>query len=41
MIIYAYVCIKKSETGFVIIEVYVNDMNLIETLDELSKLLNI
>ena len=29
--------IKKSEIGFAIIAIYVNDMNLIETLEELSK----
>ena len=29
--------IKKSETEFAIIAVYVDDMNLIETLYELSK----
>ena len=29
--------IKKSGTGFDIIAVYVDDMNLIETLEELSK----
>ena len=31
------VFIKKSEIGFAIIAVYVNDMNLIGTLEELSK----
>ena len=31
------VFIKKSETGFAIIAVYVEDMNLIRTLEELSK----
>ena len=30
--------IKKSEIGFAIIAVYVNDMNLIRTLEELSKI---
>ena len=32
------VFIKKFETRFVIIAVYVDDMNLIETLEELSKI---
>ena len=32
-----YVFIKKSEIGFTIITVYVDDMNLIGTLEELSK----
>ena len=31
------VFIKKSKTGFAIIAVYVDDMNLIGTLEELSK----
>ena len=31
------VFIKKSEIGFATIAVYVDDMNLIETLEELSK----
>ena len=31
------VCIKKSEIGFAIVAVYVDDLNLIGTLEELSK----
>ena len=31
------VFIKKSETGFAIIAVYVDDLNLVETLEELTK----
>ena len=38
MISYAYVCLlKKIEIGFAIIIVYVNEMNLIGTFEELSK----
>ena len=29
--------IKKSETGFAIIVVYVDDLNLVETLEELTR----
>ena len=31
------VFIKKSETGFAIIAVYVDDLNLVETPEELTK----
>ena len=37
MILYPHLSFKKSEIGFAIIAVYVNDMNLIGTLEELSK----
>ena len=38
MILYAHVCsLKKSEIGFAIIAIYVDDMNLIEIPEELSK----
>jgi hypothetical protein len=33
-----YVFIKKSESGFAIIAVYVDDLNLVGTLEELTKL---
>ena len=33
--------IKKSETGFAIMDVYVDDLNLVETLEELTELKNI
>ena len=32
-----YIFIKKSQSGFVIITVYVDDLNIIRTLEELSK----
>ena len=32
------VFIKKSETGFAIIAVYVDDLNLVGTLEELTKI---
>ena len=35
-----YIFIKKSETGFAIIVVYVDDLNLIRTLEELTKTTN-
>ena len=34
------VFIKKSESGFVIVAVYVNDLNLVGTLEELTKIAN-
>ena len=35
-----YVFIKKSESGFAIVAVYVNDLNLVGTLEELMKTAN-
>ena len=35
--LYPYVFIKKSHSGFAIVAVYVDDMNLIETLEKLAR----
>ena len=35
-----YIFIKKSETGFAIIVVYVDDLNLVGTSEELTRTIN-
>ena len=36
----SYIFIKKSETGFAIIVMYVDDLNLVETPEELTRITN-